>query len=47
MKFDFFQLREKMKLIIKENEELKLENEEKTNALMELAEFYEVNIFNN
>jgi hypothetical protein len=31
-----------MKLIIQENEELKQENEEKTNALIELAEFYEV-----
>lgn len=34
-----------MKLIINENEELKSENEEKTNALIELAEFYEVKIF--
>ncbi len=34
-----------MKLIIQENEELKLGNEEKTNALIELAEFYEVNFF--
>lgn len=32
-----------MKLIIQENEELKIENEEKTNALIELAEYYEVN----
>lgn len=33
-----------MKLIIQENEKLKSENEEKTNALIELAEFYEVNL---
>lgn len=32
-----------MKLIIQENEKLKSENEEKTNALIELAEFYDVN----
>jgi len=31
-----------MKIIIEENEDLKTENEEKTNALIELAEFYEV-----
>jgi hypothetical protein len=37
-----FQLREKLKVIIEENEELKEENKEKTNALIELAEYYDV-----
>lgn len=35
-----------MKLIIEQNEELKTEIDEKTNALIELAEFYEVKIKN-
>lgn len=33
-----------MKTIIEENEDLKTENIEKTNALYELAEFYEVEL---
>jgi len=38
----YFQLRDRLKTILEENEDLKTENIEKTNALYELAEFYEV-----